>query len=163
ATFSPNGTIVVRQRDVIVQKINDPDDILDSLVLYNATTGKELAKIDKVGSGIVGRCFSPDSKVLAWGTTRGQARLWDVAGSKTIHLLGPVNRSQVRSLSFSPDGKLLAVTRTDRTIELWDAVKGKQLHQVGSPPSAPGNHVGGAGTPPQAETAFSPDGRILAS
>jgi WD40 repeat protein len=162
-SFSPDGTIAVLQKTAVVLTVKSEEDLLESLVLYSTASGKELARIDKAVLGITGRCFSPNNKVLAWGTVKGQVRLWDWAGGMSIHVLGPAGRSQVRSLAFSPDGKVLAVTRTNQAVELWDAVQGKQLHQFGSAPAAADGHTFGSSTPPQSETVFSPDGRTLAS
>jgi WD40 repeat protein len=88
--------------------------------------------------------FSPDSKVLASGGD-GTVRLWDVATSKTIHILPKAGFAP----AFSPDGKTLA-SCGDRRILLWDVASGKKIATIF------------AGFPVHA-VMFSPDGKTLSA
>jgi len=68
--------------------------------------------------------FSPDSKLLATGTSFGKSvRLWDVATAKERYLLEG-HLGGVSYLDFSPDGKILATASGDGTVLLWAIAPG---------------------------------------
>jgi WD40 repeat protein len=51
--------------------------------------------------------FHPEGKLLAAGTARGEALLWDHASGTLLTVMEPGVR-RIRSLSFSRDGRFLA-------------------------------------------------------
>jgi WD40 repeat protein/serine/threonine protein kinase len=71
------------------------------------------------GAGSV--AFSPDGKVLAYGTAHHGVVLWDVAGQKEIHRFpGKHGWGGRRGLAFSPNGRTLATYSDAAQITLWD-------------------------------------------
>ncbi|MFB9442836.1 Hsp70 family protein [Dactylosporangium vinaceum] len=62
--------------------------------------------------------FSPDSKLLAMGTSEGQVTLYDVAAWQPLKTM-PGPKESVRSVAFSPDGRFLAAGSVDNTAWLW--------------------------------------------
>jgi WD40 repeat protein len=130
------------------------------LKVWDATTGKPVASLtlDKDATG--GLAFSPDGKLLALGTGKGDyvrgknvwseggVQLVEIAtGKKVATLTG--HKGKVLCAAFSPDGKLLATGSGDKTVKLWDVAAGKELATL----TAHTGQVKGV--------AFSPDGRTL--
>ncbi|HBB35208.1 MAG TPA: hypothetical protein DDZ80_00200 [Cyanobacteria bacterium UBA8803] len=69
---------------------------------------------------------SPNSYLLASGSSDSTVRLWDVNSGECVQILQEHHR-RVWSVAFSPDGQFLASSSSDRTIKLWDVTKGKCL------------------------------------
>jgi WD40 repeat protein/serine/threonine protein kinase len=97
--------------------------------------------------------FSPDSHMLASGSTFAPIKLWDVVSGHQVGSLP--NGAIIVSLDFSPDGRLLASGSKDNQVKLWDVASGQETRtlQVKDDPYATVGSV----------VAFSPDGRRLAS
>ncbi|MEP7273002.1 MAG: AAA-like domain-containing protein [Acidobacteriota bacterium] len=94
--------------------------------------------------------YSPDGKLLAFGSKDETASLWDLSsGGERFVLRG--HAGYVQALAFSPDGKLLATGGEDRIIRLWQVDTGQELNEMrGHTDSVHG-------------LAFSPDGKLLVS
>src|SRR5262249_36208805 len=89
--------------------------------VWDAATGKELHHFGKGGWQLT---YSPDSKLLAAGQTKGIA-LWDLATGKSVRRLEGY-QAVAAEIAFSPDGTLLAAALPeDRTIRLWEVATGK--------------------------------------
>ena len=67
--------------------------------------------------------FSPDGRLLVTASDDHDARTWDVATGRLLHVLRG-HFFPVRSASFSPDGRWV-VTASQFTARLWDAGTGQ--------------------------------------
>ncbi|MBD2060477.1 caspase family protein [Oculatella sp. FACHB-28] len=108
------------------------------------------AVVAPVLGGVNSVTFSPDSKYLAIGDSRGTIQLWETA-TRRILLFLQGHQDWVRSVAFSPDGERIASGGADATVRLWDL----QGNPVGQPFQG---HQGGVRS-----VAFSPDGERIAS
>ncbi|MBY0522247.1 MAG: WD40 repeat domain-containing protein [Gemmataceae bacterium] len=91
----------------------------DSIVLWDALTGKELRRFGGQNGQLTEAVFSPNGKWIAGASNDGTVRLWEAAnGTVRAHLNG--HRGGVAALAFSPDGATLASTSFDTTGLLWD-------------------------------------------
>jgi WD40 repeat protein len=123
--------------------------------LWDATTGRELRRLQGVPSGVeVVAAVAPDGKLLATTTIQGgcfgAVRLWELATGREVRPHGG-HAGEVTGLVYSPDGKILATRSPDQTVRLWEADTGKELHVL-------------RGHQDEITTlAYAPDGRTLAS
>ncbi|HYV36139.1 MAG TPA: WD40 repeat domain-containing protein [Gemmataceae bacterium] len=100
----------------------------ENCYVFDASSGKVLAKLS--GHGESARCvtFSPDSRTLVVGCYDESIRLWDwQKGEELKSLQGQGDR--VFSVAFLPDGKTLASGGGLGTACLWDVASGKLLHK----------------------------------
>ncbi len=102
---------------------------------------------DTVGSV----AFSPDGKLLAFGTENHGLKLWDVAtGKETAEFPGRYEQKFFSALVFSPDGRTLAASAAESEILLWDI-------ETKKPRSLKGHSAG------ISSLVFTPDGTTLFS
>jgi len=114
----------------------------------------------RTGFGVASLAFGADDKtLLAWASSDGTARLFDVVAEKEMRRLPAVQQGVYVAFVFSPDAKTLAMRTSNSTaIRLHDVATGKELHVLGDPAVTPNKKWAG-----DAQTlAFSPDGRLLA-
>jgi WD40 repeat protein/serine/threonine protein kinase len=82
--------------------------------------------------------FNPDGKTVLTGSgkpfrgpgtpCRGEARLWEVATGKLLHVLPHGDR--VYAVAFSRDGRSAVTGSSDRTARLWEGTSGRLLHTL---------------------------------
>jgi WD40 repeat protein/tetratricopeptide (TPR) repeat protein len=94
------------------------------VILFAASTGKQLAASDYLDGERVGLAWSPDGKRLA-GAGGPELRFWDSA-----HHPWPLAATPPAGfrMDWSPDGKKLVTGRDDGTITIYDAASGTPLH-----------------------------------
>ncbi|RKZ56946.1 MAG: hypothetical protein DRR08_20300, partial [Candidatus Parabeggiatoa sp. nov. 2] len=79
---------------------------------------KQLTTIDN-RSEVTSVTFSPDGRLLAYGSGDNRVRLWDVQSGRLLKSFEGHSQS-VTSVAFSADGLMLASGSEDKTIRLWD-------------------------------------------
>lgn len=119
--------------------------------LWDVTTGKLAANLDRYKGQVWAVAFSPDGKLLAAGGGETTARIWDVATRKLrVELSG--GDEPFAAFAFAKDGSVVATGNgMNDTITLWDLKTGKVKTQW---------KVGGDNV---SAVALSPDGRLLAA
>ncbi len=91
------------------------------IVLHDAVTGRQLARLTGHTDRVLCLVFSPDGHRLASGAADGQIRLWNTSSLQCVKThAGPQPATSVSSLAFSPDGSRLAAV-SGNTIEVWDS------------------------------------------
>jgi RNA polymerase sigma factor (sigma-70 family) len=91
-----------------------------SLVLCEAATGGEVHRLDKLPAGAARLAFSPDSRMLAWGSWFDPViHLVETVSGRERHSLRG-HRGSITALAFSADGKTLVSGSTDSTALVWD-------------------------------------------
>lgn len=110
-------------------------------------------KVSKVIAAGPGETWSvthhPSRDMVASGTHKGTAHLWNTKEGTKMSSLGGNNQHFVLSVSFSPDGKQLAAGAQSGAVTVYDVESGKVLHTFT-------NQV-----KPVRALAFSPDGASL--
>lgn len=123
---------------------------LHAFRLWDAATGRELAKWGGCGEeGVAAVFFAKDRRSLI-SAGEGSIRHWDLATKKEIQEFGG-HTSGVWALAFSPDGKHLATGGGDHTIRLWDLASTKEVRRL----------IGCSGGVD--DLVFSPNGKVLYS
>jgi len=107
----------------------------DHLVLYDATTGDNLASV-KNSSVINAIATSPDGKLLAEGGADRKVRLRD-ANTLEVRSELRVHDGPIMALAFHPSGTMLATASEDLTIKLWNLADGRLLEEMHGPLGAP--------------------------
>jgi WD40 repeat protein len=123
---------------------------MDTVVLWNPSTGKELRRWEGLSTGSAALAFSPDGKILAIGGWDGAIRLRRVATSEDACPL-PGHQGGIQRVVFSADGKFLVSAAEDRTVRFWSPASGKKQRAVTTPAESTG------------VVAFSQDCKMLAS
>jgi WD40 repeat protein len=100
--------------------------------------------------GVLSVIFSPDGKFFAFGDTKGEIHLRQVADGRQVFICKG-HTSWVSSLAFSPDGRIFASGSVDFTVKLWDVEAGQCLQLL----QGHNNEVW--------SVAFSPNGSTLVS
>lgn len=98
-----------------------------SVVVVDALTGDELARIVDVGGYLHSLAWSPDGTVLAAGWGHTAITLFDTETGEAIRTLWP-GSWQVYFMAYSPNGRILAtLSAYDFSLRLWDPHTGTLL------------------------------------
>ena len=71
-------------------------------------------------------CWSPDSTMIATGSTNNTVKIWDARTGVCLRTLTG-HTGAVMCVDWSPDGSRLASSSQDRSIIIWDASTGQSL------------------------------------
>ncbi|KAE9387351.1 WD40 repeat-like protein [Gymnopus androsaceus JB14] len=136
--FSPDGT----------QIVSGSGD--ESVRIWDASTGKEMHKLEGHTNWVYSVAFSPDGTQIVSGSGDESVRIWDASTGKEMHKLEG-HTGWVYSVAFSPDGTQIVSGSGDRSVRIWDASTGKEMHKLEG-------HTGQVYS-----VAFSPDGTQIVS
>jgi len=87
--------------------------------LWDAASGAELAAFEHEIGPFLCLAYSPDGRLLAGGSERGEVVIWDVATQRRWAILRG-HRELVHCLTFAPDGRSIASGGLDNTLQCWD-------------------------------------------
>jgi WD40 repeat protein len=113
--LSPNETIVATTHGA--------DYVLDGpgeVRLWDARSGRELARGPVQPTWLIRVAFSPDGKHLATSGAHGHTKIWTVPDLREITSLPHGTNSIVFALAFSPEGRQLVTGTSDGLLRLWD-------------------------------------------
>jgi WD40 repeat protein len=135
--FSPDGSHIVSASED------------NTLKLWDAKTGAELATLTGHTKAVWACAFSPDGRRIVSGSLDMTLKLWDAqTGAERATLTG--HTWWVNACAFSPDGSHIVSASEDKTLKLWNAGTGVQIWEY---------DLGGNGM----ATAWSPAGADLAA
>jgi WD40 repeat protein len=159
--FSPDGRMLASEFESFSDTTSNFIFYMD---LWDSASGKHLRTWNNYY--LWGVAFSPDSKMLAWGTSNvywkdNNVILLDIASGRDVHTFSG-HEDRVNSVAFSPDGKTLASGSDDYTIKLWDVAGGSVLSTLSNVVTLPGVRPVDISVP-VISVAFSPDGKTLVS
>ena len=140
--FAPDGRTVVTgsDDDTIRTWAATPDPVRAELT---ATDGKTLRDVG----------YHPGGELIVTASEDRTARLWDIENGRVRHVLrhGSGDDEWVESAGFSARGDLVLTAGDDGTAKVWETRSGDLRATLGQ-----------RGDPPLYDSAFSPDGRIVA-
>ena len=107
----------------LVSGSNYPD---NSARIWDAATGRLLAKLAGHKNAIWGTAFSPDGTRIVTASTDQTARLWDGHTGTLLAVLGG-HTGGVVDVLFSPDGLRVVTASEDATLRLWNGRTGESI------------------------------------
>jgi WD40 repeat protein len=125
-----------------------------TLKLWDATTGREVGRMEQRDELVVSLAFSPDGRTAVSASDRGALRLWEVASGRELRTLSEQHAlfdtaASINAVVFSPDGRTIISGGDDRFLRFWDVASGRELRSRGQR-----NHW-------MHLVALSPDGRTI--
>ena len=96
--------------------------------------------------------FSPDSRLLATGSSRGIVRVFNAGPGALLNTFGG-NAEEVFALAFSPDDQRLATAGNDGFVHLWDVKAGEEIAVING--HTPWEQVNSLAFAPSGERVFS--------
>jgi WD40 repeat protein len=145
--FAPTGTTFVSTGNPITGS-TDTDRLV---VLWDATTGREVRQFKGHTGGVEALAYSADGTRIATAGMDRTVRVWDVAtGSELKKFTGHTDR--ILAVAYSPNGRRVASEAWDATIRIWDVDTGTEVKQL------PGHKSSGT-----SNLRYSPDGKVLAA
>ena len=112
--------------DIVTGLVASPDGKLVAVTdgagqvwVFDAKTGKEVAKTDKPTCAVWAAAFSPDSKLIVVGCDDKTARVYDTATGKELAVLKG-HTEAVGAVAFSADGKQIVTGSADKTVKVWE-------------------------------------------
>jgi WD40 repeat protein len=135
AGFSPEGRTLVTSDDRDVH-------------LWDATSGRELARLSGHTDSVFAAQFSPDGARLATAGADSTIRVWDARSGRSLATQGG-QRGRVETVVWTPDGRILLSAGQDGA-RMWDPSGARELAHVAGDPA--GTRV----------AAIDPDGRFAA-
>jgi WD40 repeat protein len=131
------------------------------LRVWEADTGKRIARCTGHRGLVVGVAFAPDGKTLASLGEDRTARLWETATGKELHRFEDKEAERLPLLAFLPDGKAAVLVLKGAALCLRDVATGKEIRQLEQPSDTFG--VATATALATERAALSGDGKTLAA
>ena len=95
--------------------------------VWDATTRKEVARLDSIGKGMAGLALSPDGKLIAVADVTA-VTVFDLASAKALYKIESAGAIAGPSLTFSPDGAYLIYSA--RIAEPWNFDENLHVHHT---------------------------------
>ena len=92
--------------------------------VWEATTGRELARFERPNQRISRVSFTPDGRLRFTGTDDAM-RVWDADSGEQLVRMGG-HTGELWSAAFSPDGQLLATSTTEGELRVSEAATGRE-------------------------------------
>jgi WD40 repeat protein len=102
----------------------------DAARVWNADTGRLLAKLAPEGVGVEATAFSRDGGRVVTADRNGDVEVWDVAERREIAVLKG-HTDEVRSVAFSNDGTFVVSGSKDGSARVWQVEKARSYTQIG--------------------------------
>jgi WD40 repeat protein/cytidylate kinase len=98
----------------------------DTVRVWNAQTGDQLAVLEGHRARVTSASFSPDGQQIVSGSGDNTVRVWNAQTGDQLAVLEG-HSDVVTSASFSPDGQQIVSGSWDMTVRVWNAQTGNQV------------------------------------